>query len=154
MTGMRTASLTARMALPVSLTGVKLLPGAAVHGKQRDAAGLRDLPQHGSIQIGAIPAQPHFEGHRDRRRSRDRRFDEALGQGQIAHKRRPSIAARDTLGRAAHVDIDGTCTHGDSHAGSLRHPQRGATRDLDNVKSDPLALGAEARFFGALHELL
>ncbi len=70
------------------------------------------------------------------------------------HKRRPCIAARDALRRAAHVDVDDGCARRLGHPGGLAHPVLLATGDLHDVNVQPRAFRPQSRFLITANEIV
>ncbi len=133
---------------PVGFAAVELLPRAAVDRDGADAERLGARGEIGRVLRGVVPAQPHLQRHRPRRRVH-RCGDQAFGQVHVAHQRRAGEPAGHFLGRAAHVDVDEVGAGGLRHPRAPRHPFGAAADELDHGERQAVADRGAAHHVGA-----
>ena len=101
-------------------------PGAGIHRPPRDV---------GRIEAVIVPAEPHLDRDRQRRRAHNG-LDQPLRQVRHAHQGRAGKAVGHALGRAAEIDVDDV---GARVLGDLR--RRAPSTALRSRRAAPCAAG-------------
>ena len=92
-----------------------------MHGNELHPEGLRAAGELGCAQAVLIPAQTHFQGHRQAHRAHHGR-NQPLRMIEVAHQGRARLFAGHLSRRATHIDVDDIGTIGRRHTGALGHP--------------------------------
>ena len=99
-------------------------------GQSLDARGLEPGCHLEVVPACEVPAQPDFDGDRNRKRLDDGRRH-PTGSVRIAKQRRTARGLDDLRYRAAHVDVDDVRPGVGNHPGRFRHDVRVPTHQLD-----------------------
>jgi hypothetical protein len=119
-----------------------------VDGDRAHAGRLGPRRQFGRGYGGRVPPEPHLQSHRPVG-GVDGGADQPLREIKVAHQRRSRRAARDLLGRTAHVEVDHVGPGPGGHARALSHPARLAPDKLDDHQRQPLPDRRPATYVGA-----
>ncbi len=136
---------------PIGAAFVELAARAAMHSHEPYAGPLRPPRQLGRVARKIVPAEPHFQRHWNAHRGHHG-LDQRERMRKIPHQRRSRRAARDVLGRAAHVDVDDAGAGTFRNARAFRHPARLAAGKLHDVQPRPVILDAPPRHALAVGE--
>ena len=118
----------------LSFAVVRTCPGSAMDGEGLDSCGFSQFSYPDTVSPQGIPAGPNFQGYGDVdgfNYGGENLFYELF----ILKQGRSREFSTDSLGGAAHVDIDDLCSHFCSRSRCHRHLAGLAAGDLNNTYS-------------------